>query len=89
MTDPTMTIPSAAGTVATAGIEPVNIVVQAIASAKNQLVAYLGRPDVENELAQGIFAFVNMQWPAVSGNPIAQGVEKFILNLIASRAGAK
>lgn len=86
MTDPTTPIPSDAGIVATAGIEPQNIVVQAIEGAKSQLVAYLGRPDVEKELAQGIFAYVNGQWPVIADNPIALGVEKFILNLIASRS---
>jgi hypothetical protein len=85
MTDP---IPPAAGIIATAGTEPESIVMQALDGARAQLVTYLGRPDVEKELAGGIFAFLNKQFPMVAGNPIVGGVEQFVLNLITAR-GAK
>lgn len=78
-------IMSAAGIVATAGVQPEGIVTLALEKARDELVSYLGRPDVESELASGIFAFVNQQFPVVAGNPIANGVEQFLLKLIASR----
>ncbi len=86
MTDPTEPIPSASGTIAVAGFQPESIVVKALEGAKDALVAYLGRPDVERELAGGIFAFLNQQFPIVMGNPAARGIETFVLNLIASRS---
>jgi hypothetical protein len=85
-TNPETPIPSDAGVVATLGIQPQSIVVKALEGAKDALVAYLGRPDVERELAGGIFAFVNAQFPIIAGNPIAQGVEEFLLKLIANRS---
>lgn len=82
MTDP---VPSAKGIIATAGTEPQNIVVQALTTAKDQLVEYLGRPDVELELAQGIFAFANINLPTVASNPIVSWAEKAILAIISAR----
>jgi len=79
-------IPSAEGIVATLGIQPESIVVKALEVAKVELVAYLGKPEVEVELASGIFAFANQQFPAVMQNPIASGAEAFIIKLLQARA---
>lgn len=79
-------VPSAVGIVATAGVQPESIVIRALEVAKAELVAYLGKPEVEVELAQGIFAFANQQFPTVMQNPIASGAEAFILKLLQARA---